>query len=133
MKRLNKKGFTLIELIMVIVIIAILAVVAVPKYLDLKNEAAKGAMMGVVGGIRGGIRVSHAKSLAAGTDNKWPDILDDATDNQVADADHPLFGSVLDTPVEADWKKIHDGEYECTATSVTWGYSDTTGKFYESE
>ncbi|MCK4325201.1 type II secretion system protein [bacterium] len=130
MKRLNKKGFTLIELIMVIVIIAILAVVAIPKYLDLKDEAAKGAMMGVVGGIRGGIRVYRADCLASGTDD-WPDVLDSAVGIQVADADNPLFGSVLDTPIEADWTKVNDTNYTATGPDdpVGWYYHPGTGKF----
>ena len=131
MKRLNKKGFTLVELIMVIVIIAILAIVAIPKYFDIQDKAQTAAMMGVVGGIRGGIHTAYAYSASAGTKPSWPTILDDAEDNQVAGASNPLFGSVLDTPVEADWTKIHDSEYVCTGPTVdvTWDYNPSTGKF----
>ncbi|OGQ96398.1 MAG: hypothetical protein A2521_09025 [Deltaproteobacteria bacterium RIFOXYD12_FULL_57_12] len=43
----NEKGFTLIELIMVIVILGLLAVVAIPKYQDLRSEAAKASADGV--------------------------------------------------------------------------------------
>jgi prepilin-type N-terminal cleavage/methylation domain-containing protein len=36
----NQRGFTLIEIIMVIVLLGIIAAIAIPKYVDLKSEAA---------------------------------------------------------------------------------------------
>ncbi len=42
-KRLNKKGFTLIELIVVIAILAILAAIAIPAYSSYKENAAVAA------------------------------------------------------------------------------------------
>lgn len=44
--RKNKKGFTLVELIIVIAILAILAAVAVPSFIGLQAEAERGRNIG---------------------------------------------------------------------------------------
>ncbi len=51
-KRLNKKGFTLIELIVVIAIIAILAVILIPRFTGFTDSANKSAA------------ISNARNLA---------------------------------------------------------------------
>jgi len=45
-KKMNKKGFTLIELIVVVAIIAILAAVAVPTFLGARQDAADAVAYG---------------------------------------------------------------------------------------
>jgi MSHA pilin protein MshA len=64
----NKKGFTLIELVMVIVILGILAAVAIPRYVNLQTEARVAAVNGLAGSVRAAGAIVHASSIIAGTD-----------------------------------------------------------------
>lgn len=131
MKRLNTKGFTLIELIMVIVIIAILAIVAIPRYLNIQDKAKIAVMKGVVGAIRSGIHIYRADSVDAGTGAiSWLTALDNAGAEAAAE-DTPLFGYVMDPGVTADWTKMGNNEYKATGPSddEMWYYHSLTGKF----
>jgi len=47
-----QKGFTTIELIIIIVVIGILVAVAIPRYANLKRNAADGVARGVLGALR---------------------------------------------------------------------------------
>lgn len=55
-----QRGFTLIELVMVIVILGVLAAVAIPKFVDLKGDAAQAAVNGVAGGLSSAAAVNYA-------------------------------------------------------------------------
>jgi len=60
---MNKKGFTLIELVIVIVILGILAAVAVPKFADLQKDAKISAVRGLGGAVRAAADIVKAKWL----------------------------------------------------------------------
>ena len=62
---MNRKGFTLIELIMVIVLLGLLAIVAIPKYYDLQQDAKLASDKGVVGAVRSGLYTYFAKNKTA--------------------------------------------------------------------
>ena len=60
--KLNKKGFTLVELMIVVAIIGILAAVAVPKFADLINKSKEGATKGGLSAVRGALHVYYGNN-----------------------------------------------------------------------
>jgi len=61
----DKKGFTLIELVMVIVIIGILAAAALPRFANLTSQARTASNAGIAGAMRSSVMIAH------GLDRCW--------------------------------------------------------------
>jgi general secretion pathway protein G len=59
MTKTNKKGFTLIELMIVVAIIGILAAIAIPKFAELIRKSSEGASKGNLGALRSAMSIYY--------------------------------------------------------------------------
>jgi len=63
----DRRGFTLIELVMIIVILGLLAIVAVPRYIDLRERALQSAGLGCVSAMQSALSLHIADHHLKGT------------------------------------------------------------------
>ena len=118
---MNRKGFTLIELILVIAILGILAVSALPKFLDLSTNAEQAARDGVVGAVRSGIALYRANDMVSGNGaGNYPASLEAGSTC--------CFNNILTNPVASDWSE-NSGVYTYAPTGTSYTYNATNGTF----
>ncbi len=86
----EKRGFTLIELIIVIVILGIIAAIAIPKFAGLSSSAKKGVLKGVEGSLKSAMNIVHSKWLIEGGSSVK---LSDDTTVKVNDKGYPTASS----------------------------------------
>ncbi len=67
MIRSDEEGFTLVEILIIIIIIGILAAVAIPKYSDMRKDAADAAAKTLLAALRTSNELIYAKQMLAGT------------------------------------------------------------------
>ncbi len=70
----DQRGFTLIEIIMVIVLLGIIAAIAIPKYIDLRTEAADATASGIVGAIVSSAAIGYADLVTHNSGSTFPNF-----------------------------------------------------------
>ena len=87
----DQRGFTLIEIIMVIVLLGIIAAIAIPKYIDLRTEAADATASGVVGAIVSSASIGYADLVTHNSGSTFPNFT--ALDNTYLQAQNITMNS----------------------------------------
>lgn len=103
MKRNNKKGFTIVELVIVIAVIAILSAVLIPTF----------------GGIISDANETAAQQTAR---NEYTEYI---IDNPTADVDYILVNGTTDA--DDLWFSVDDGFEKVNAPTGAYKYLEVTG------
>ena len=112
----NRKGFTLIELIMVTIILGILAAVAIPRYMTSVEKAEAAAEDAVISAIKAGLETYATEQLLDNGRRSWPtnpwEALDTKPVGYTTDAD--------DADVDGEWT------YNTTSKKITHQRNDNS-------
>lgn len=130
----NRKGFTLVELVLVIAILGILAIAALPQFINVSTQARQASRDGVVGAVRSGIVLFRANDLVVnGAPGDWPTTLDAAAASSTASASNLFYDTVLTQGVaDGNWSKgagVNTYVYDDGTTTFTYTYTPADGTF----
>jgi len=130
---MNRKGFTLIELVIVIVILGILAAVAIPRFVDLTTQAKNSATKGALGGLRSGISIWYASNVATGGAG-WPALVNftDPANTMLVMAQgipaNPRVATSISTAIVAT-----TADPSATVADAAWVYNTANGKIWAAD
>ena len=112
----NRKGFTLIELIMVTIILGILAAVAIPRYMTSVEKAEEAAEDAVISAIKAGLETYATEQLLDNGRRSWPTNPWDALDTKPAG----YTTDATDADVDGEWT------YNTTSNKITHQRGDNS-------
>ena len=72
MKKHNKKGFSLIEMLIVLAIVAVLAAIAIPTYMGQRTKAKLTEVTNAMGYVASALASYHQEAVQNGAENIWP-------------------------------------------------------------
>ena len=126
----NKKGFTLIELMIVVAIIGILAAIAIPKFADLINKSKEGATKGALSSVRSALQVYYGDNEGMFPKDTLAVLVSNAkyiTDIPVAKL--PATGHVDGRVVVAVSSALADSTFDPVASidAGGWAYFNNSG------
>lgn len=98
----NKRGFTLIELVIVIVLIGILAATVLPKFADLTTQARIASNKGVAGAFASALTIAHAAWLAQGAVTGGTIVTMEGTSVSVSSAGWPNGAAAAGDAITSD-------------------------------
>ena len=120
----NKKGFTLIELVMVIVILGILSAIALPTFVNLQEDAKKSATKGALGGLRSAISIWYARTAASSGTGTYPTVA------QLSSCPGGPMQFIFPANPYTNSTKVNAGTVEAADTTAGWVYDATSGMIW---
>ena len=120
--KMNKKGFTLVELLAVIVILAIIALIATPIILGVIDNARKNSAKDAAYGVIDTVKLNYVETLYS-NGNVSVAYTGNVTDSVIADkisGSKPTSGtwSINSSTSEVSITDVVFGEYKCSGTGA---------------
>lgn len=113
---MKQRGFTLIELIVVLVILGILAATAAPLFVNLRQDANRAVLQGLVGSVRSAATLVNARFLIANTD---PVDIGNGISVDVVNGFPAATATGLQNAIQLSSEGAPPADFELTITGTT--------------
>lgn len=120
MKKLNKKGFTLVEVIVVLVILAILIAIAVPSVMKYIDDAKDAQIMAQAKGTIQEVELLSTKMIAKQEYKNWNDFYDGLNQELKKEG----YGEIVNS---GDYSKLNEDEWTCVSVLIEWDAKQVDG------